>query len=52
MIYTREDDALIGKVEGVKEELSWRAVDLVGFRQAFIASISPLRRRYGHFHYQ
>lgn len=35
IIYSREDDVLVGRVEGIKEKLSWRAVDLVGFRQIF-----------------
>lgn len=39
IIYSREDDVLIGKLEGVAEDISWRAIDLVAFRAAFISEV-------------
>lgn len=39
IIYSREEDVLIGKLEGIPEDISWRATDLVAFRAAFISKV-------------
>lgn len=39
IMYCRDEDVLIGRIEGIGDEVSWRTVDLVAFKSAFMAHV-------------
>ncbi|AOR81060.1 hypothetical protein BV97_05603 [Novosphingobium resinovorum] len=39
IMYCRDDNVLIGRIEGIAHDASWRTVDLVAFKSAFMADV-------------
>ncbi|GEM_PF-6700570 len=39
IMYCRDEDVLIGRIEGIAHDVSWRTVDLVAFKSAFMAHV-------------
>lgn len=39
IMYCRLEDVLIGRIEGIGDDVSWRTVDLVAFKSAFMAHV-------------
>lgn len=47
IMYCRDDDVLIGRIEGIAHDVSWRTVDLVAFKSAFMAHVDAYLQRQG-----
>ncbi|MFT4053922.1 MAG: hypothetical protein QM681_05405 [Novosphingobium sp.] len=47
IMYCPDDDVLIGRIEGIAPEVSWRTVDLVAFKSAFMAHVDAYLQRTG-----
>lgn len=47
IMYCRREDVLIGRIEGIRDEVSWRTVDLVAFKSAFMAHVDAYLQRQG-----
>ncbi|MEE4450580.1 hypothetical protein V2S85_02925 [Novosphingobium resinovorum] len=46
IMYCRDEDVLIGRIEGIRDEVSWRTVDLVAFKSAFVAHVDAYLQRH------
>lgn len=44
IMYSPKEDVLIGKIEGIDEEITWRTVDLVAFKREFITHVDTYLR--------
>ena len=47
IMYCRREDVLIGRIEGIGDDVSWRTVDLVAFKSAFMAHVDAYLQRKG-----